>query len=366
MSVKRHLIVMAAGTGGHVMPGLAVAREMQARGWSVSWLGTTARHGEPAGAAERHRARHDRLHRPARQGLAAHADRRPAAAGRVLALPAHPAPPPRRRRCSAWAAMSAFPGGLMASLLGKPLLLVNADAALLLSNKALLPVADRDRLRLRRRRRAADPAARSSPATRCAPRSRRCRSRPSASPAAAGRCGCWSSAAASARKVLNETLPQALALIDRGAAAAGHAPDRHRASRRRRRRLRSGAGVDAEVLPFIDDMAARLADCDVIVCRAGAVTVSELCAGGRRRRAGAAGRQHHLAPARQRAVAGRPRRRRPPAADRADAAQRLADVLARPDARRAAGDGRQGARAGAGRDAAARVADETRSAGGLA
>ena len=36
----RHLVVMAAGTGGHVMPGLAVAAEMQERGWSVSWLGT--------------------------------------------------------------------------------------------------------------------------------------------------------------------------------------------------------------------------------------------------------------------------------------------------------------------------------------
>jgi len=40
------------------------------------------------------------------------------------------------------------------------------------------------------------------------------------------------------------------------------------------------AKVDADVLPFIDDMAQRLADCDVIVCRAGAVTVSELCAAG--------------------------------------------------------------------------------------
>ena len=38
---QRHLIVMAAGTGGHVMPGLAVAREMRRRGWTVSWLGTT-------------------------------------------------------------------------------------------------------------------------------------------------------------------------------------------------------------------------------------------------------------------------------------------------------------------------------------
>ena len=36
-----HLVVMAAGTGGHVMPGLAVAQEMRGRGWSVSWLGTT-------------------------------------------------------------------------------------------------------------------------------------------------------------------------------------------------------------------------------------------------------------------------------------------------------------------------------------
>ena len=36
----KHLVGMAAGKGGHVIPGLAVAREMQSRGWSVSWLGT--------------------------------------------------------------------------------------------------------------------------------------------------------------------------------------------------------------------------------------------------------------------------------------------------------------------------------------
>src|SRR5207249_5336332 len=38
----QHLTVVAAGTGGHVMPGLAVAEALRARGWSVSWLGTRA------------------------------------------------------------------------------------------------------------------------------------------------------------------------------------------------------------------------------------------------------------------------------------------------------------------------------------
>jgi UDP-N-acetylglucosamine--N-acetylmuramyl-(pentapeptide) pyrophosphoryl-undecaprenol N-acetylglucosamine transferase len=42
---------------------------MKARGWTVSWLGTTHRHGEPAGAQGRAAAGHDRLQRPARQGL---------------------------------------------------------------------------------------------------------------------------------------------------------------------------------------------------------------------------------------------------------------------------------------------------------
>jgi UDP-N-acetylglucosamine--N-acetylmuramyl-(pentapeptide) pyrophosphoryl-undecaprenol N-acetylglucosamine transferase len=38
--------------------------------------------------------------------------------------------------------------------------------------------------------------------------------------------------------------------------------------------------VQAEIQPFIDDMASYLAACDLIVCRAGAITVSELCAAG--------------------------------------------------------------------------------------
>lgn len=37
---EKHLVIAAAGTGGHVFPGLAVARVMKARGWRVSWVGT--------------------------------------------------------------------------------------------------------------------------------------------------------------------------------------------------------------------------------------------------------------------------------------------------------------------------------------
>lgn len=41
MSAPRKLLIMAAGTGGHIFPGLAIADTMRARGWEVSWLGTS-------------------------------------------------------------------------------------------------------------------------------------------------------------------------------------------------------------------------------------------------------------------------------------------------------------------------------------
>src|SRR5207344_1287412 len=38
--VKRTILIMAAGTGGHIFPGLAIAKELELRGWDVHWMGT--------------------------------------------------------------------------------------------------------------------------------------------------------------------------------------------------------------------------------------------------------------------------------------------------------------------------------------
>jgi UDP-N-acetylglucosamine--N-acetylmuramyl-(pentapeptide) pyrophosphoryl-undecaprenol N-acetylglucosamine transferase len=80
-------------------------------------------------------------------------------------------------------------------------------------------------------------------------------------------------------RVLNETVPQALALLP-----LNERPKvTHQAGEKNFRALRAGyadAGVQAELVAFIDDMAARYADADVVLCRSGALTVAELaCAG---------------------------------------------------------------------------------------
>lgn len=42
-SIAKTLLVMAGGTGGHIFPGIAVADELKAQGWKIHWLGTADR-----------------------------------------------------------------------------------------------------------------------------------------------------------------------------------------------------------------------------------------------------------------------------------------------------------------------------------
>ena len=273
----KHLLVMAAGTGGHVIPGLAVAREMQARGWSVSWLGTPAgmenKLVPPSGIP---------IDRIAFSGLRGKGLLHTLTGGfRLLGAFWSCLRIIRQRRTTAVLGMGGyvcFPGGLMASLLRRPLVLVNADASLLMSNKALLPVADRvafgfDGAAAHKTRHAvvtgnpvrAEIEALPLPVQRFAGRSGALRVL-----VVGGSLGA---------RALNECLPKALALLD-----ANQRPmvthQTGQANLASVQAAYAAMAVAAQVLPFIDDMAGQLAECDLIVCRAGAVTVSELCAAG--------------------------------------------------------------------------------------
>ena len=273
----KHLVVMAAGTGGHVIPGLAVAREMQSRGWTVSWLGT--RQGienklvPPSGIP---------LDTIAFTGLRGKGMLHMLTGGlRLLGAFWSCLQIIRRRRASAVLGMGGyvcFPGGLMAALCAKPLMLVNADASLLMSNRALLPVADViafgfDGAAARHTKRAvvtgnpvrAEIEALPAPQQRFEDRNGALRLL-----VVGGSLGA---------RALNECVPQALALMT----DAQRPQVMHQTGSANLAAVQAAyanAQVQADVLPFIDDMALQLAACDVIVCRAGAVTVSELCAGG--------------------------------------------------------------------------------------
>ena len=271
-----HLVIMAAGTGGHIIPGIAVAHEVQRRGWSVSWLGTATgmenKLVPPTGIA---------LDVLAFSGLRGKGLLHTLTGGlRLLKACWDAARILRRRSADAVLGMGGyvcFPGGLMCWLLGKPLMLVNADAALLLSNKALLWVADSVAFgfdgpasKIRRGLVTGNPVraeieAIAAPAVRFAGRSG-----PLRLLVVGGSLGA---------QVLNRTLPAALALL----LPAARPQVVHQTGTAQLDEVRAAyaaAGLQAELLPFIDNMAERLADCDLIVCRAGAVTVSELCAAG--------------------------------------------------------------------------------------
>ena len=273
----KHLLVMAAGTGGHVIPGLAVAREMQSRGWSISWLATPNgmenKLVPPSGIA---------IDRVAFSGLRGKGLVHTLTGGlRLLGAFWSCLQIIRKRRTTAVLGMGGyvcFPGGLMAALLGRPLVLVNADASLLMSNKALLPFADRIAFGF-------DGAA-ANKVKHAVVTGNPVRAEIEALPPPAERFDGRSGAlrvlvvgGSLGAKALNDCMPQALALIGE----AQRPRVTHQTGSANHAAVQAGYGrvkVQAEVLPFIDDMATRLAECDVIVCRAGAVTVSELCAAG--------------------------------------------------------------------------------------
>ena len=272
MSSKTALI-MAGGTGGHIFPGLAVAQALRTRGWRVHWLGAP-------GSME------SRLV-PA-QGFALETIAFGGVRGKgVLTL----ALLPLRLLRAFWQALAvvrrvrpdvvvglggyiSFPGGMMAVLAGKPLVLHEQNSVAGMANRVLAVVADKLFTAfpnvLRKAEWVGNPLRaefmqQAGPAERFAGRSG-----PLRLLVVGGSLGA---------QALNDTVPQALALLS----PAERPQVLHQSGAAQIERLRANyaaAGVEAELTPFIDDTASAFAAADLIVCRAGASTVTEIAAVG--------------------------------------------------------------------------------------
>jgi UDP-N-acetylglucosamine--N-acetylmuramyl-(pentapeptide) pyrophosphoryl-undecaprenol N-acetylglucosamine transferase len=273
-----HLLVVAAGTGGHVMPGLAVAGELQSRGWTVSWLGTRA--GMERTLVEARGIAFDAIDFAGLRGkglktlvFGGFYLLRAMWQSRAIVKARQPA------MVFSTGGYVAVPAGLAASSLGKPLTLLNADAGPLLSLKMLKSQAsaifcgfDGEAARLAGERGLVTGNPVRPEIAQIAPPAQRYpgRSGPLSLLVVGGSLGA---------QVLNETLPRALAQLD----PAQRPRVVHQCGARHVEATRAAyaeAGVTAEVMPFIDDMAGRYAAADVVLCRAGAITVTELTAAG--------------------------------------------------------------------------------------
>jgi UDP-N-acetylglucosamine--N-acetylmuramyl-(pentapeptide) pyrophosphoryl-undecaprenol N-acetylglucosamine transferase len=269
--VNRTLLIMAGGTGGHIFPGLAVAEQARAAGWQVVWMGARG------GMEERLVPRH---------GYAAAWIRARAARGKgllqKLLLPANllysfweSARHIRRIRPDVVLGLGgyvAFPGGMMASLLGRPLALHEQNAIAGLTNRVLAGVADKVMAAFPEALRGAEwtgNPVRSEIAAMAPPEQR--------FDGRIGRLRVLVVGGSLGAQALNEALPRALALLAEPLQVVHQSGEKHLEALRA---SYASAGVQGELVAFIDDMARRYAEADLVICRAGAVTIAELSAGG--------------------------------------------------------------------------------------
>jgi UDP-N-acetylglucosamine--N-acetylmuramyl-(pentapeptide) pyrophosphoryl-undecaprenol N-acetylglucosamine transferase len=265
------ILIMAGGTGGHIFPGLAVAHEMRAAGWQVVWLGARGGMEERLVPPRGYRTEWIRAKAARGKGLV-----------QKLLLPAsllfsfwESARLIRRVKPDVVLGLGgyvAFPGGMMASLLNRPLALHEQNAVPGLANRVLSTVSDKVMVAFPRALKAAEwtgNPVRGEIAAIASPEKRfQGRQGPLRILAVGGSLGA---------QALNEAVPKALALLSQPASVVHQSGEKHLQALRKNY---SDAGVEGELVAFIDDMARRYAEADLVICRAGAVTIAELSAGG--------------------------------------------------------------------------------------
>lgn len=274
--MSRTVMIMAGGTGGHIFPALAVAEYLRAHDWNVVWVGSRA--GMEA-----------ELIPP--RGFTMAWVRFSGVRGRNLLQAALL---PVQLLVAFWQAARAifshrpdivlgmggyvsFPGALMASLFNRPLVIHEQNSVAGLANRVLAKLADRVLTTFPEAFGEATAVIITGNPVRAeiavmAPPENRYRAR-------GGQLRLLVVGGSQGARVLNTTVPEALALVPEDARprVLHQAGTAHYETVRRSYDER---GVAAEVTAFIEDIAARYAESDLIICRAGATTVAEIAAAG--------------------------------------------------------------------------------------
>lgn len=272
MTTMRRVTILAGGTGGHIFPGLAVAEALRGQGIEVSWLGTP--HGlenrlVPAAGIELDRIQIQGLRGRGMAGWLAAPVRIVRAMGQARRIFAR-----QRPDCVlSMGGYAAGPAGLMARLMRIALVIHEQNSVAGWTNRLLAPLAAVictgfpgvfQRARMTGNPVRKEISSLPPPARRYAERS--------------GPLRLLVIGGSQGASVFNEVVPEAIARLP-----ADHRPaTRHQAGRQLQpaRDRYARAGVDADVVEFVDDMAAAWAWADVAICRAGALTVAELAAAG--------------------------------------------------------------------------------------
>lgn len=273
--MTRTILIMAGGTGGHVFPGLAVANYLKTAGWHVVWLGTQA------GMEEKLVSQHGidmrmidfsglrgkgamawmtlpvRILRAFWQSVQVIREVQPNV---VLGMGGYPA----------------FPGGMMASVMNKSLLIHEQNSVPGLTNKVLAKLADKVLLGFPGAIKNNNATFSGNPVreeiSQLAAPQERFQHRE-------GKLKLLVIGGSLGAQVLNTVVPEALKLLPQEMRPSVL----HQAGAKHLDTLKQNYGdlvEDVELVDFIDDMAACYADCDLVICRAGALTISELAAVG--------------------------------------------------------------------------------------